>query len=343
MNLYRPIVVGLSGQALSASEVSWLHELRPYGVILFSRNIENQTQLKALCASIREILGKDVMIIIDQEGGRVQRLKNPNWPALPSALDIGKYWRRHQFAGLEAANSLGQVIGSQLAEVGITHAAAPVLDLHIIGADPVIGDRSFGTTPAEVIPLATAFIDGLSRCSVGAIVKHIPGMGRVQSDSHDELPVIPTSINELSQSDWIPFQVISGTRWAMTAHVVIPEWDTLPITTSTKAMQHIRETFGDWLIISDCLTMGAITGTITERVQNTLNAGVDLALFSNGSDEERRTAVESSGKPRISRDNSIPLSPLSNSDIQRLLMKLNRVARIHDEIDPTWDQSSYEG
>ena len=340
MNLYRPIVVGLNGQVLSRSEVSWLHELSPYGVILFSRNIESQPQLKALCASIREVLGNDVVIIVDQEGGRVQRLKNPNWPALPSVLDIGKYWRRHQFAGLDAANSLGQVIGSQLAEVGITHAAAPVLDLHITGANPVIGDRSFGTTPAEVIPLATAFIDGLSRCGVIAIVKHIPGMGRVQSDSHDELPIIPTSVKELSQSDWIPFQVISGTRWAMTAHIVIPEWDTLPITTSTKAMQHIRKTFGDWLIISDCLTMGAITGTISERVENTLDAGVDLALFSNGSDEERRTAVEASGEPRVSRDNPISLDPLSDSDVQRLLTKLRAVTKIQDEIDPTWDRSS---
>ena len=340
MNLYRPIVVGLNGQVLSRSEVSWLHELDPYGVILFSRNIESQPQLKALCASIREVLGNDVVIIVDQEGGRVQRLKDPNWPALPSALDIGKYWRRNQSAGLEAADSLGQVIGSQLAEVGITHAAAPVLDLHIIGADPVIGDRSFGTTPAEVIPLATAFIDGLSRCGVSAIVKHIPGMGRVQSDSHDELPVIPTSIKELAQSDWIPFQVISGTRWAMTAHIVIPEWDTLPITTSKKAIKHIRETFGDWLIISDCLTMGAITGTISERVQNTLDAGIDLALFSNGSDEERRIAVKASGEPRVSRDDPNPLDPLSNSDVQRLLMKLRGVTRIQNKIDPTWDRSS---
>ena len=106
MNLYRPIVVGLNGQVLSRSEVSWLHELRPYGVILFSRNIESQPQLKALCASIREVLGNDVVIIVDQEGGRVQRLKDPNWPALPAALDIGKYWRKHQFAGLEAATVL---------------------------------------------------------------------------------------------------------------------------------------------------------------------------------------------------------------------------------------------
>ncbi|NCX48507.1 MAG: beta-N-acetylhexosaminidase, partial [Gammaproteobacteria bacterium] len=278
MNLYRPIIIGLEGTELSSSEISWLNELMPYGVILFSRNVEHRLQLKALCESIRDVLGDDVVIVVDQEGGRVQRLKNPNWPQLPSALEIGRLWRRHQFSGLEAANSLGQVIGSQLAEVGITHVAAPVLDLQITGADQVIGDRSFGTTPAEVIPLATAFIDGLNRCGVTGIVKHIPGMGRVESDSHDSLPVIQAPIETLARSDWIPFQVVSGTRWAMTAHVVIPEWDSLPITASEKAMTHVRDTFGDWLIVSDCLTMGAITGTISERIRNTLDAGVDLAV-----------------------------------------------------------------
>ncbi len=217
MNLYRPIIIGLEGTELSSSEISWLNELMPYGVILFSRNVEHRLQLKALCESIRDVLGDDVVIVVDQEGGRVQRLKNPNWPQLPSALEIGRLWRRHQFSGLEAANSLGQVIGSQLAEVGITHAAAPVLDLKITGADQVIGERSFGTTPAEVIPLATAFIDGLNRCGVTGIVKHIPGMGRVESDSHDSLPVIQAPIETLAQSDWIPFQVVSGARWAMTA------------------------------------------------------------------------------------------------------------------------------
>ena len=338
MNLYRPIIIGLRGTVLSSSEVTWLNELQPYGVILFSRNIEDQLQLKALCGSILEVLGDDAIIVVDQEGGRVQRLKSPNWPQLPSALDIGKLWRKHQFAGLEAANSLGQVIGSQLAEVGITHAAAPVLDLHIQGADQVIGDRSFGTTPAEVIPLAIAFIDGLSRCGVTAIVKHIPGMGRVESDSHDSLPVIQAPTETLAQSDWIPFQVVSGTRWAMTAHVVIPEWDTLPITTSEKAITNVRDTFGDWLIVSDCLTMRAISGTISEKVRNTLDAGVDLALFSNGSDDERRIAVEASGEPRMSREEPNELTPLPEAVIQRLLRKLDRVKNDQNLADPTWDR-----
>ena len=337
MNLFRPIIIGIHGVTLTESEKIWLPELRVYGVILFSRNVESPSQLRQLCDSIRDFLGHDVVIMIDQEGGRVQRLKDPHWPRLPSALQIGKLWRRHQFKGLEAANSLGQVIGSQLAEVGITHVAAPVLDLLIDGADPIIGDRSFGTTPAEVIPLATAFIDGLHRCGITAIVKHIPGMGRVDRDSHDSLPVISTPISALKESDWVPFRLVTGTHWAMTAHVVIPEWDKKPITQSEEGIRRIREMFGDRMIVSDCLTMGAIEGSIEERVRETLDAGVNLALFSNGSDNDRRRAVSASGEPRVTREYPLTLRHLPTMILQQLLEKLAKVDSDQRLPDPTWD------
>ena len=337
MNLFRPIIIGIHGVTLTESEKIWLPELRVYGVILFSRNVESPSQLRQLCDSIRDFLGHDVVIMIDQEGGRVQRLKDPHWPRLPSALQIGKLWRRHQFKGLEVANSLGQVIGSQLAEVGITHVAAPVLDLLIDGADPIIGDRSFGTTPAEVIPLATAFIDGLHRCGITAIVKHIPGMGRVDRDSHDSLPVISTPISALKESDWVPFRLVTGTHWAMTAHVVIPEWDKKPITQSEEGIRRIREMFGDRMIVSDCLTMGAIEGSIEERVRETLDAGVNLALFSNGSDNDRRRAVSASGEPRVTREYPLTLRHLPTMILQQLLEKLAKVDSDQRLPDPTWD------
>ena len=337
MNLFRPIIIGIHGVTLTESEKIWLPELRVYGVILFSRNVESPSQLRQLCDSIRDFLGHDVVIMIDQEGGRVQRLKDPHWPRLPSALQIGKLWRRHQFKGLEAANSLGQVIGSQLAEVGITHVAAPVLDLLIDGADPIIGDRSFGTTPAEVIPLATAFIDGLHRCGITAIVKHIPGMGRVDRDSHDSLPVISTPISALKESDWVPFRLVTGTHWAMTAHVVIPEWDKKPITQSEEGIRRIREMFGDRMIVSDCLTMGAIEGSIEERVRETLDAGVNLALFSNGSDNDRRRAVSASGEPRVTREYPLTLRHLPTMILQQLLEKLAKEDSDQRLPDPTWD------
>ena len=339
MNLYRPIIVGLSSVTLTELERHWLRELSPYGVILFSRNVQTPKQLIGLCASIRDHIGEDAVILIDQEGGRVQRLQSPFWCALPSALQIGRLWRRNRFKGLEAAHSLGQVIGSQLAKSGITHTAAPVLDLHIAGASQVIGDRSFGSTPAEIIPLATAFLDGLDRTGVTAIVKHIPGMGRAKSDSHVSLPVIDTPTQLLEQTDWLPFQKIEGTRWAMTTHAVIAGWDHLPVTISKKSIRSIRKALGNWSLISDCLTMDAISGSISERVQKTLAAGVDIALFSNGSNDERRLAVESTGLKSIARDKVKFLQAMPANQHDHAVRKLSQLINENmSTSDPTWDR-----
>ncbi len=341
MTLTRPIVIGLDGTVLTQQEVQWLPELKPYGVILFSRNIDTPNQVRALTTQVREHLGEDTAILIDQEGGRVQRLKSPHWPALPSALSIGKLWRRHQFHGLEAANLLGQIIGDQLADLGITHTCSPVVDLFDPAADPVIGDRAFGETPAEVVPLATAFLDGLSRTGVMGILKHVPGMGRVTTDTHYGLATIDTPVDVLEQTDWVPFRAISGTRWMMTAHVVLSAWDDQPVTTSTASINAIREHFNDPMIISDCLTMAAIEGSIEARVENTLNAGVDLALFSNGSNEERNRAVLAAGEPRMVRDSLESLQPLSAEARAHQIAKLQaRMGTQTKTADPTWDRPS---
>ena len=303
--------------------------------------MQTPEQLRELCASIRNYIGEDAVILIDQEGGRVQRLRSAFWHTLPSALQIGKLWRKNRFKGLEAAHSLGQIIGSQLAESGITHTAAPVLDLHITGASQVIGDRSFGSTPAEIIPLATAFIDGLDRTGVTAIVKHIPGMGRAQSDSHVSLPVIDTPTQLLKQTDWLPFQKLKGTCWAMTTHAVIADWDHLPVTISEKSIQSIRKILGDWSLISDCLTMDAISGSINERVQKTLAAGVDIALFSNGSDDERQLAVESAGPKSVARAERKFLRAMPGKQHDHAVGKLSKLINENRlASDPTWDQES---
>lgn len=343
MNLTRPIIVGLDGPVLTPSEREWLTQLMPYGVILFSRNVVNRDQLQALTQEIRAVLGQDVAILIDQEGGRVQRLKAPEWPNLPSALAIGKLWRRDQFAGLGAANALGQLIGSVLAEVGITHTCAPVLDLWHPEADPVIGDRSFGTTPAEVIPLATAFIDGLARTGVQGIVKHAPGIGRATVDSHHALPTLHDPVDALADTDWLPFQKVTGTRWAMTAHVHIPAWGPGPVTTSASAIDKLRALTGDLWLISDCLTMGAIEGSIDHKVKTTLDAGVDLALFSNGTDEDRKRAVIAAGTPRLVREMAHKLVPLSQGHEALLHAKMRDWQLLETKTaDPTWDRPSSE-
>lgn len=340
MNKYRPIIIGLSGYSLTASERAWLGELQPYGVIFFSRNIENAIQVKALIQDLQSILGKDVAIFVDQEGGRVQRMKSPNWPNLPTPLTIGGLWRRHQFLGLEAAHCQGQIIGSMLAEVGINHVCAPCVDLLYADANSVIGDRSFGHSPAEVIPLASAFIDGVQRTGVKPILKHIPGMGRVKLDSHDALPTINTPVATLRETDWLPFKQIPGVSMVMTAHVVIPEWDNKPVTISTEAINQIRLEFPDRLIISDCLTMGALEGNVSDRVRNTLTAGVDLALFSNGGETARREAVLAVDRFRITREASQDLKPLPLFHIERCLEKLKSFSNPKVmKADPTHDQT----
>lgn len=338
MSLTRPIIIGLDGLELTASERQWLPDLMPYGVILFSRNIDSPDQVRALTASIRACLGDDVAILVDQEGGRVQRLKPPHWPTLPSPLSIGRVWRRHQFKGLALANALGQIIGSNLAEVGITHTCAPVVDLLYAGADPVIGDRAFGETPAEVIPLASAFLDGLSRTGVVGILKHLPGMGRATVDSHLALPRIETPVQTLLETDALPFRKISGTRWMMSAHVSIPEWDEQPVTTSNPAIEALRQWIPDAWILSDCLTMGALTGSASQRVEDALNAGIDLALFSNGDDRTRRDAVSSAGVARVAREPRNALSPLDPATKRLYQGRLNDLGASMEQADPTWDQ-----
>ena len=336
-SVYRPIIIGLSGPTLSASECDWIERLQPYGFIVFRRNITSPDQVSALTDTLVQLAGRDCPIFIDQEGGRVQRLGPPHWPALPSPLAIGQRWRRNAFEGLTLAHALGQVIGHQLASLGITHTCAPCLDLAIDGADPVIGDRAFGTTPAEVIPLALAFLDGLQTTGVSGVMKHLPGMGRVTADSHLTCPVIETPLAILDAEDWLPFQVIQS-RFAMTAHVTLPELGPQPVTVNDKAIARIRSICPDSLLISDCLTMGALEGSIEARVIAALDAGCDLALYSNGSDSARKRAVLAAGEPRVARDPARTLTPLPEAQIADRLGLLEACLSRELQADPTRDQ-----
>lgn len=334
-SLSRPIIIGLSGPELTPPESKWIRALRPYGFILFRRNIDSPTQLSRLITALRECGGAECPIFIDQEGGRVQRLGPPHWPRLPSPLTIGRRWRRHAFDGLTQAHALGQVIGHQLARVGITHTCAPCLDLAIEGADPVIGDRAFGTTPAEVIPLALAFLDGLHTTGVSGVIKHLPGMGRVTADSHVTCPVIETPLATLEAEDWLPFRVVH-TRYAMTAHVTLPALGPAPVTINAEAIARLRSLCPESLIVSDCLTMGALEGSIEDRVTAALNAGCDLALYSNGDASERERAVYAAGEPRLVREPIDPLTPLSEEHLARCLKSLGTVSE-KVQADPTRD------
>ncbi len=282
MSTPRPAIVALAGVELAAEEAALLARLPPAGVILFARNCRDRAQLRRLVTDIRTACGpRPVLVMVDQEGGRVQRLRPPEWRALPAMARIGDLARRDPAAGRRAARLAGRLIAHDLAEVGIDVAAAPCLDLTCPGTTPAIGDRSFGADPDLVAELGLVFLDGLAAGGVAGVIKHLPGHGRAELDSHEALPVVRAGAAELLASDLVPFRACARAPLGMTAHVVYEALDPgRPATLSPRVIEEtIRGTIGfRGLLVSDDLTMGALHGPLPERATAALAAGCDLAL-----------------------------------------------------------------
>jgi beta-N-acetylhexosaminidase len=268
--------------------------------------VQNPQQTNDLVNEFRDVVARaDAPVLIDQEGGRVQRLGPPHWPKYPSGADYSALYGLDQTAGRDAVRLGARLIGSDLAALGITVDALPVADLPVSGADSVIGDRAYGDTAEMVAALAGAAAEGLMEAGVLPILKHIPGHGRATADSHKALPIVDTDRETLEQTDFVPFRALAYLPMAMTAHVVFTAFDaTLPATTSrTMIDQVIRGFIGfDGLLMSDDVSMEALTGTLGERTEAALAAGCDVALHCNGRMEEMRqvaaNAPELSGRAR---------------------------------------------
>ncbi len=277
--MIRACILGCAGPALGADEAALFREARPWGFILFARNVETPDQVRRLVADLRETVGReDAPVLIDQEGGRVRRLRPPHWRAYPPGAAYGE-------KGADMARLGGRLIADDLTALGINVDCAPVLDLPAEGAHAVIGDRAFGARPTEAATLARAMADGLLSGGVLPIVKHIPGHGRATSDSHEALPRVEASRKALESWDFQPFRLLSDLPAAMTAHVVYAAFDPVhPATTSKVTIdQAIRGFIGfDGLLISDDLEMKALTGTLKERAEASLAAGCDIALQCHG-------------------------------------------------------------
>jgi beta-N-acetylhexosaminidase len=290
----RAFITGLKDTSITPDERAFLRAAAPWGLILFKRNIRAPDQIIDLVGEFRALVGRDdAPVLIDQEGGRVQRLGPPQWPAYPPGASYGRLYDRDQARGLAAARLGGRLIASDLAALGITVDCLPVADVPVAGADAVIGDRAFGDTPAKVAALAAAMTDGLMDGSVLPVLKHLPGHGRATADSHMRLPVVDTDRATLERTDFAAFQPLAGLALGMTAHVVFTALDReLPATTSpTIIAQVIREFIGfDGVLMSDDLSMGALSGTLAERTHAALAAGCDMALHCNG-DLAEMTAV----------------------------------------------------
>jgi len=290
----RAFVVGCAGLELTEAEIAFLREADPWGLILFARNCARPDQVRALTGEFRDIVGRsDAPVLIDQEGGRVQRLRPPLWPSLPPAAVYGALDRQDLQIALATAALAGQVTGAVLAELGITVDCAPVCDLSFPETHAVIGDRAFSADPARVAPLAGAFAEGLLEAGILPIVKHVPGHGRAKVDSHQQLPVVEASLEDLDGSDFEPFRGLAHMPAAMTAHVVYTAVDPeAPATLSPAVVETvIRGRIGfDGLLFTDDLSMGALSGPVGERARCAWGAGVDIVLHCSG-DMEEMTAV----------------------------------------------------
>ena len=283
-------IFGLSGPRLSTGEKAFYRDANPWGFILFSRNIETPDQLRALCASLRDCVGRDALIFIDQEGGRVRRLRPPAWPDYPSAQELAHVYSFDKTKGLRACYLHHRLMAYDLRRIGITADCAPVLDLPVDGADPIISDRALGDNTKKIISMAHAAMAGLVSGGVAPVIKHIPGHGRATVDSHKALPRINAPKMQLKTTDFLPFSALSDAPMAMTAHAVFECSDTkLPVTTSKTALTElIREDIGfDGLLMSDDLDMralhtGRMEGNLTALTKKSLAAGCDIALQCNG-------------------------------------------------------------
>lgn len=278
----RAAIIGLSGLVLTAEEAALLRDARPLGVILFARNVQDPAQLRVLTDAVRDALGEAAPILVDQEGGRVARLRPPHWPAFPPAA---------AFAGCpaSAARESARRLGVTCLGAGFDVVCAPVLDLRIPGAHGVIGDRAYGETPQEVARLGAAVAAGLLEAGVTPVVKHVPGHGRAMADSHHELPRVEADAATLV-ADLHPFRALSaadgGTAfWAMTAHVLYPAWDAArPATLSSRIISEvIRGEIGfDGVLASDDIAMGALAGLSNDLAAEVIGAGCDVLLHCSG-------------------------------------------------------------
>ncbi len=278
-------ITGMSGLELTAAEASFLRASRPAGLILFARNVDTPDQLRRLVADAQAAIGATVLILVDQEGGRVQRLRPPHWRTLPSGAQYAARASLDLAAAVVDARSVARLIAHDLRAVGITCNCTPVLDVPVAGAHDVIGSRALGPTPNIITALGRAIAAGHIAGGVLPVMKHIPGHGRALVDTHHALPTVATPEAELAATDFAPFKALADLPAAMTAHVVFSAIDPAATASTSRLVTDriIRGAIGfDGLLMSDDLSMHALAGSAGDRAAAVLAAGTDLALHCNG-------------------------------------------------------------
>ncbi len=311
-------IAGVSGLELTGFERDFFEQTKPLGLILFARNLDHDDQIKGLIDDVRTAVGEELFwVLIDQEGGRVQRLRPPLFPQLPAAQRYGELYRINPEHALEAALSIGQFMGGRLARLGINVNCTPVLDAAQPGAHEIISDRSFGLDPEIIAALGRATAQGHMLSGVLPVIKHIPGHGRANADSHHELPVVDACLDELRTVDFEPFRLLHDMPLAMTAHVIYEAVDKeLPLSTSSAGIEEIiRGEIGfDGFLMCDDVSMKALSGPFKNRVRDVMAAGCDGALHCNGKIEEMIEVAEAAPE-------------LSGEGLQRFLASFDLIAQ----------------
>ena len=320
----RAAILGCSGLSLSREEEAFFRDVQPWGFILFARNVEAPDQVRRLVDQLRATVDRpDAPVLIDQEGGRVQRLGPPHWRRYPPGRAYGELASNDPLLRREITRLGARLLAHDLAALGINVDCVPVLDVPVAGAHDVIGDRAYAKTPEGVALLGRAACEGLIAGGVLPVIKHIPGHGRAMADSHHDLPVVDTAYDELDAWDFAPFKMLSDMPMAMTAHVVYSAVDAKrPATTSKKAMrQVIRGAIGfDGLVMSDDLSMKALGGEFADRARDSLAAGCDVVLHCNGDMAEMKAVLAGT-------------KALSGQALRRAKAALGRLAKVPEPFD----------
>ncbi|MFT0893250.1 beta-N-acetylhexosaminidase [Pseudochelatococcus sp. G4_1912] len=329
----KALILGCSGPRLADAERALFKEADPWGFILFKRNIGTPDEVRSLTASLRDCVGRaDVPILIDQEGGRVQRMRAPHWTSYPAGSVYGQLAEQDPLMRRALAWQGARLIAHDLYEVGINVNCAPILDVPVAGANDVIGDRAYHNDPAVVSVLGRAVAEGYLAGSVLPVIKHIPGHGRGNADSHLSLPVVEASAETLVTHDFVPFRALADMPIAMSAHIVFTAFDReRPATVSPVVIENIiRGEIGfDGLLLSDDLSMNALQGSIPMRAKAALAAGCDIALHCNGDFDEMTALI-----PEV--------AELSGNALRRANAALQRINHPPEPFDPVEGRTRLE-
>ncbi|MTE00060.1 beta-N-acetylhexosaminidase [Paracoccus sp. YIM 132242] len=308
------ILGGIAGTTLTAAERDFFRAADPWGFILFGRNVDNPDQLRRLTGDLRDAVGRDAVITVDQEGGRVQRLRGPHWTNWPAPLDQAA-------AGPRAMWLRYHLIGRELRAVGIDSNCAPTLDVAQADTHPFLRNRCLGSDPETVATLGRAAADGMLAAGVLPVMKHMPGHGRAIADSHHGLPTVMAPEADLDTMDFAPFRALRNLPMGMTAHIRFTALDDAPATASPRMIGLIRDRIGfDGLLMTDDITMNALSGTEPERAAASIAAGCDLVLHCNGTIADMEPVVAAAG----------PMTP----DAQRRAAAALAQRRAQQDLDP---------